>query len=104
MNETPSDKASVKSRAQGSGNDYSAKLLSNIRRSLSSYFEGEQKVVQVRIGRVEEDNVYGFLKVRSSEKHENFLLDFQATATPQGAVSSLEVDGKKIVIPSNRSK
>ena len=104
MTETPSDKASVKFGVEGSANDYSATLVGDIRRALSSYFGGDLKVLKVKIRRVEEDRIDGFLKVRSAEKHENFLPDFQATSTSQGTLSSLEVDGKKIDIPSSRSK
>ncbi len=104
LDETSSDRGSIKSGAQGPTNEYCATLVGNIRRVLTSYFGGERKVLQVKIRRVEKDRVDGFLKVRSTEKHENFLFDFQATSTSRGEVSSLEVDGKKVAVQSNKSK
>ncbi len=104
MDETSNDKASIKFGAEGPVNNHSATLAGNIRRALTSHFGGEQKVLQVKIRRVEKDRVDGFLRVRSTEKHESFLLDFQATSTSQGEVSSLEVDGKKAAIQINQSK
>ncbi|MDA4128288.1 MAG: hypothetical protein OK422_02320 [Thaumarchaeota archaeon] len=74
----------------------SATLAKNIRRLVSGSLTGDQNVVQVKIRRIEEDRIYGFLKVGNDEKGENFLLDFQATSTARGAILSLEIDGRNM--------
>jgi len=74
----------------------SSMLTRHIRKALSDSYGDDKKVIRVRIGRVENDRVYGFLKVKNEAMQENFLLDFQATATLQGTVLSLEVNGEKI--------
>jgi len=82
---------------------HSSKLMKSIRKELASYLGGEQRLVRVRIGRMEHNKVYGFVKVESEETHRHFLLDFEATSTCQGVLSSLEVDGKKVSIHPEES-
>jgi hypothetical protein len=77
-----------------------ATLLRDIRRVISNHLESGQRVVQVKIGRREENRIHGFLKLTSKDADEAFLLDFEAISTPRGTLSFLEVNGKKIDIPS----
>jgi len=63
----------------------------------------EQRLVRVKIGRVANNKVYGFVKMESEQTHKHFLLDFEATSTCQGELSSLEVDGRKVTIRTEDS-
>jgi len=85
----------------------SAKILRSIRKELATYLEGEERLVRVKIGRIENSKVYGFVKLESEATHRHFLhthfLDFEATSTCQGALSSLEVDGRKVTIHAPES-
>jgi hypothetical protein len=63
----------------------------------------EQRLVRLKIGRIENNRVYGFVKLESEDTHRHFLLDFEATSTCQGALSSLEVDGRKLTIHAEES-
>jgi hypothetical protein len=63
----------------------------------------EQRLVRLKIGRIENNRVYGFVKLESEDTHRYFLLDFEATSTCQGALSSLEVDGRKLTIHAEES-
>jgi len=63
-----------------------------------------QKVLQLKVRHIEGQTIYGFLLVRSEDKRKKFLLDFQATITSDGEVSSLEVAGKSIEVPTIKSK
>jgi hypothetical protein len=56
----------------------------------------EQRLVRIKIGRIANNKIYGFIKMESEETHRHFLLDFEATSTCQGELSSLEVDGRKV--------
>jgi hypothetical protein len=75
-------------------------LGKNIRDALTTYLEG-RKLHLVIIREVEGRKVEGFLKI-GGEGGERLLLDFKATSTPQGEISSLEVSGKKITLPVER--
>lgn len=79
-------------------------MLSKFRKALGGYMRKGQKVIQVKVRLIEGHRIYGFLLVRSEDKDEKFLLDFQATLTSDGEVSSLEVGGKKIDVPTIKSK
>ena len=48
-------------------------------------------------------NELGFLLIDNEDAHERFLLDFQASLTVGGEVSSLEVGDKKIDVPDKKS-
>ena len=63
----------------------------------------EQRLVRVKIGRIANNKVYGFVKMESEQTHKHFLLDFEATSTCQGELSSLEVDGRKVTIRTEDS-
>jgi hypothetical protein len=73
-----------------------AALTRSIRGVLESYLDG-RKLVRVKVRQVEGKNVEGFLKIYGG-KGERLLVDFRATSTPLGGLSSLEVGGKKIAL------
>ncbi len=102
LNETSGDKPSARFRAQGPSNESVEILVRKIRSALGSHFGADRRIIQVETTRVEDDKVYGFLKVRNEKTHENFLLDFQASRTLGGTLSSLEVDGKRIALRVSR--
>jgi hypothetical protein len=60
-------------------------------------FPNGRRLVRVQIRQVEGSRTEGFLKIEGVEG-ERFLVDFRATSTPQGRLSSLEVGGKKISV------
>jgi len=62
-----------------------------------------QKVIQVKVRLIEGHRIYGFLLIDNEDAHERFLLDFQASLTVGGEVSSLEVGDKKIDVPDKKS-
>jgi hypothetical protein len=62
--------------------------------ALANYLKG-RRLAQVQIRNVEGSKVEGFLGILGGEA-ERLLVDFKATSTPQGGLSSLEVGGKKI--------
>jgi RNase P/RNase MRP subunit POP5 len=73
-----------------------------LRRVVRSTLEnslGDWKLVGVKIRRVEGENIEGFLKIDEG-KGERLMVDFKATATQDGALSSVEVGGKKIALAS----
>ena len=74
--------------------DKHAALRKTIRASLVNNLDG-WKLVGVRIRQVEGKTIEGFLKVDDG-KGERLLLDFKASLTPEGGLSSVEVGGKKI--------
>jgi len=76
--------------------DHEAALARSIRGRLEDYLEG-RRLVNVKIRQVEGMNIEGFLKIAGG-KGERLLVDFRATATPQGGLSSLEVGGRKIAV------
>jgi hypothetical protein len=76
--------------------DRETSLARNIRGALQDYLSG-RKLISVKIRQAEGKRVEGFLKIEG-EKGERLLVDFNAAATPQGALSSLEVGGRKIVV------
>jgi len=57
----------------------------------------------MQIRQVEGNTVEGFLKVEG-KKGERFLVDFKAASTVGGGLSSLEVDGKKIVVTAGATR
>jgi hypothetical protein len=71
-------------------------LSKSMKEALGSYLKG-RKLVRVQIRHVEGSKVEGFLKIEGG-RAERVLLDFRATATQQGGLSSLEVGGKKIAL------
>jgi len=71
-----------------------AALRRTIRTALEHSLQG-WKLVGVKIRRVEGKSIEGFLKIDEG-KGERLLVDFKATATPEGGLSSVEVGGKKI--------
>ena len=75
-------------------------LEGRIRETLEkSYLKG-RKLVGLKIRQVEGDKVQGFLKT-SGAKGDRHLVDFRATSTPQGGLSALEVDGRRIAIAAS---
>ena len=85
----------------GTPDDNEAALMRIIRAGLENSLEG-WKLVGVKIRRVEGKNVEGFLKIDGG-KGERLLVDFKATATPEGGLSSVEVGGKKIPLASGQA-
>ncbi len=76
--------------------DHEAAIARSIRVALEDYLDG-RKLVVVKIRQVEGKNIEGFLKIDGG-KGERLLVDFKATATPQGGLSSLEVGGRRIAV------
>lgn len=74
--------------------DHDVALAKSVRVALEGYLKG-RKLVEVKTRQVEGRSVDGFLKIEG-EKGERLLLDFKATTTRDGALSSLEVGGRKI--------
>ena len=63
---------------------------------MDGYLNG-RKLLSVKIRQAEGKNIEGFLKIEGG-KGERLLVDFTATATAEGGLSSLEVGGRKISI------
>ena len=76
------------------GEDNEAPLVRSIRAALEDYLNG-RKLVRVKIRQAEGRSVEGFLKIEGG-KGERLLVDFKATETSQGGLSSLEVGGRKV--------
>ncbi len=77
-------------------------LLKSVRASMESHLKG-RRVVSLKVRQVEGRNIDGILKIEGV-KGELQMVDFKATtgSGPQGALSYLEVGGRKI-IQSQRS-
>jgi len=73
-------------------------------KALGGYLSKGQRVAQIKIRHSEGNRIDGFLLVTSEDARERSLLDFQATLTPQGGLSSLEVGGGKVDLSTDRSK
>ncbi len=71
-----------------------AMLMKSIKAALDGYLRG-RKLVRVQIRHAEGSKTEGFLKIEGG-KAERLLVDFKATSTADGGLSSLEVGGKKI--------
>lgn len=69
-------------------------LARSIRAQLGGYLNG-RKLLSVKIRQAEGRNIEGFLKIEGG-KGERLLVDFTATETAEGGLSSLEVGGRKI--------
>jgi hypothetical protein len=81
-------------RPGANAEDHETSLMRNIRVALEDYLNG-RRLVRVKIRQVEGRSVEGFLKIEGG-KGERLLVDFNATKTPQGGLSSLEVGGRKV--------
>ena len=66
----------------------------SIRGALDDYL-ARRKLVKVKIRQVEGKTVDGFLKIEG-RRGERLLVDFGATTTQEGTLSSLDVGGRKI--------
>jgi hypothetical protein len=89
------DKATGESRARAIALDGGEKtFVKIIRGPLEEYLNG-RRLVQVKIRKSEGRNVEGFLKIDAGGG-ERILVDFKATKSPQGGLSSLDVGGRKI--------
>jgi hypothetical protein len=82
--------------------DRDAMLTRSIKAALGTYLKG-RKLVRVRVRQVEGSKSEGFLKIEGG-KAERLLLDFKATSTSEGGLSSLEVGGKKIPLVAGAGK
>ncbi len=98
------DKAPHRFQPRDSPGYYSPTMVGRFRKALSSYMKRSQKVIQVKVRLIEGHRIYGFLLVMNEDTHEKFLLDFQATLTADGSVSSLEVGGKRVDVPTIKSR
>jgi len=78
----------------GAPEENEAYLARSIRGALDGYLAG-RKLVKVKIRHVEGRSFDGFLKIEG-RSGERLLVDFGATTTQEGALSSLEVGGRKI--------
>jgi hypothetical protein len=84
--------------AQGAiTDDHDATLSRSIQAALEKNYLKGRRLVRVKIRQVEGNSIEGFLKIEET-KGERLLVDFRATSTPQGGLSSLEVGGKKISV------
>ncbi len=70
--------------------------MGSVRSAVRSYLKVGEEIVEVKISQSEGNKVYGFVKVRNRGEHQYSLFDFKATSTPQGGLSFLEVNGRKI--------
>ena len=71
-----------------------ASIERRIRVALDGYLGGRE-LLKVKIRQVEGRSVDGFLKIEGG-RGERLLVDFKAATTQEGALSSLEVGGRKI--------
>jgi len=74
--------------------DRDAAITKGIRTALEDYLSG-RRLVMVKIRQAEGRNIEGFLKIEGGSG-ERSLVDFKATSSPEGALSALEVGGRKI--------
>jgi len=74
--------------------DHNVALAKSIRGALDGYLKG-RKLIEVKIRQVEGRSVDGFLKIEGGIG-ERLLVDFNATTTQEGELSSLEVGGRRI--------
>ena len=74
--------------------DHDAALRKGIRTALEEYLSG-RKLVMIKVRQAEGRSIEGFLKIEGV-RGERSLVDFKATSTPEGALSSLEVGGRKV--------
>lgn len=88
-------------RAPGSV-EFEATLARSISRVLGDYLRG-RRLVKVKIRLVEGNRIDGFLKI-AGVKGERLLVDFEATAPPQGGLTSLKVDGRKVPLEPAATK
>jgi hypothetical protein len=79
--------------------DSQASIARAIKGALTGYLSG-RRLVKVKIRQIEGRSVEGFLKIDGG-RAERVLVDFTATTTREGALSSLEVGGKKVSLVSN---
>jgi len=77
-----------------------ASVARRIRGALDAYLGG-RKLLEVKIGQLDGRSVSGFLKIEG-KKGERLLVDFTATTTQEGGLSSLEVSGRKISLDAAR--
>jgi hypothetical protein len=82
--------------------DGEALLESSILRALERSYLRRRKLVELKIRQVDGSSIDGFLKLGGG-KNERHLVDFKATSTPQGGISELEVDGRKIAVAPPRA-
>ena len=80
--------------------DGRALLEGKIRGALEKRYLKGRKVVGIKIRQAEGNYVEGFLKFGGA-KGDRHLVDFRATSNPQGRLSSLEVDGRKIPLSAS---
>jgi len=79
--------------------DGQASIARAIKGALTGYLSG-RRLIKVKIRQIDGRSVDGFLKIEGGGA-ERVLLDFTATTSPEGALSSLEVGGKKIPLVLN---
>lgn len=80
-----------------------AKLVAEIRRSLTHHWGPDRRVIDVKIRSIDTEHVHGFVRLDNEKTQDSFLLDFEATITQRGTLSSLWVDGKKFPLsPAKR--
>ncbi len=75
--------------------DRGTALEGKIRLALEKNYLKGKKLVGLKIRQVDGNSVEGFLKI-SGVKGERRLVDFRVTSSSQGALTALEVDGRKI--------
>ena len=76
-----------------------AALARSMSRLLRGHLNG-RRLVKVKIRSVDGKSVEGFLKIAGANG-ERLLVDFRATATPQGEVSSLQVGGRSVPLDAD---
>ena len=80
------------------------KLVAEIRRSLTHHWGPDRRVIDVKIRSIDAYKVHGFVRLASEKTEDSFLLDFEATITQQGTLSSLWVGGKKFPLAPARRR
>ena len=82
--------------AQGAiADDRDAMVSRSIQAALEKNYLKGRRLVRVKIRQVEGNSIEGFLKIEGTEG-ERLLVDFRATSTLVGNLSSLEVGGQKV--------
>jgi hypothetical protein len=89
---------------QGRAEISRTELVAEIRRSLARHGGPHRRVVDVQIRSIEGDKVHGFVSLTNASTDQKFLLDFEATISRSGALSSLRMDGTNLPISPARRR
>jgi len=96
------DRTQPRARTFANGENETS-LARRIRVPLEGYLNG-RKLLMVKIRQAEGRSLEGFLKIEGG-RGERLLVDFKAVTTQEGALSSLEVGGRRIsLVPGSAAK